>query len=68
MSVAQAFALARLAERAGEGFVFGPEPFTEENTEKLNIAAWLDGELLHVLPSPPGEWASVGRAGRVVGR
>jgi hypothetical protein len=68
ISLAQALALARLAEGAGEGFPFGPEPLTEEHMEKLDISAWPDGERLHVLLAPAEEWVSLDRAGEVVGR
>lgn len=68
ISLAQALALAHLSEGAGEGFPFGAEPLTEEAMQNLDISAWPDGELLHVLVTPALEWVSLDRAGELVGR
>jgi hypothetical protein len=68
MSLAQSAALARLAESAGEGWIFGPQPIDAQMLEHHDIAAVYDDHLLHVLLSPPGEWVSVDRTGAEVAR
>ena len=68
MSLAQSLALARVAETAGDGWLFGPQPLDEEMLERLDVSAVYDEEFLHVLLTPPGTWVSLDRTGAEVGR
>ncbi len=68
VSLAQSLGLARVAETAGEGWLFGPRPLDEKMLEHHHVSAVFDEGLLHVLLMPPGTWVSLDRAGAEVGR
>jgi hypothetical protein len=68
MSLAQSLGLARIAETAGEDWLFGSQPLDAELLERHDVAAVYDDGLLHVLLSPPGTWVSLDRSGAEVGR
>ena len=66
MSLAQGLALARLTESAGENWLFGAQPLTDELLEGHDIGAVYEDPFLYVLLSPPGSWVTLDRTGETV--
>lgn len=68
LSIAQCRGLARVAESAGEGWLFGSQPLDADLLEHHAVSAVRDEGRLHVLLSPPGTWVSLDASGAEVGR
>jgi hypothetical protein len=69
ITLAQARTLARLADEACEGELFGVSGRLSAQMRLTHrLGAWQDGDELHVLVHPPGEWHSLNRYGDVMAR
>jgi hypothetical protein len=68
MSLAQSLGLARVAETAGDEWLFGSQPPDAELRQLHAISVVCEDGLLHVLLNPPGVWVSLDRTGAEVGR